>query len=321
VRAEPWEQWDQWLRRSLGSSPVAGVERLAGGSKKGVYRVSLDDGTTVVLYSWDGSENYWPDAGLDPADPFAEASGAALFRDGHDALRDLRVGVPQLLAFDDAGAGAGADLPFAAAVVEDIAGGSLETHLACDPHRAAPALGRLGEALERLHSSRRDDIGKLSRPISGQSCEVVATQRARRHLDAAAKALPELADAQPALVGVLERLLRAVPPRHDHRLIHGELGPDHVLLDAADRPYLIDIEGLMYFDLEWEHAFLRLRFREHYEALRVDGLDDARLRLYGLCLHLSLVAGPLQLLGGPHPEQDVFADIMRSHLIAALEYL
>jgi hypothetical protein len=112
-----------------------------------------------------------------------------------------------------------------------------------------------------------------------------------------------------------------VPPRRDHRLIHGELGPDHVLLDPVDRPYLIDIEGLMYFDVEWEHAFLQLRFREHYEALRVDGLDESRLRLYALCLHLSLVAGPLQLLGGSHPEQDLFADIMRSNLAAALAYL
>jgi hypothetical protein len=229
VLAGPWEQW---LCRSLGSSPVAGAERLAGGSKKGVYRVHIDDGTTVVLYSWDGSENYWPAPESDPTDPFAEASGAALFRDGYDALRGPGVGVPQLLAFDDTTV----ELPFAAAVVEDITGGSLEDCLARDPDRAATALRKLAEALERLHSSRRDDIGKLSYPVSGTSCERIAAQRASRHLDAAAKQLPELAAAQPALVGVLERLLDAVPPRHDHRLIHGELGPDHVLLDAADRP-------------------------------------------------------------------------------------
>jgi hypothetical protein len=271
----------------------------------------------VVLYSWDGSENYWPEAEPDPANPFADASGAALFRDGYDALRGLDVPVPQLLAFDDDPA----DLPFAAAVVEDITGGSLESALARAPDRSAVALGRLAEALERLHSSCRDDIGKLSHPVSGQFCELVATQRARRHLDAAARQLPELAAEQPALVAVLDRLLAAVPRRRDHRLIHGELGPDHVLLDHADQPYLIDIEGLMYFDVEWEHAFLRLRFREHYEALRVDGLDGSRLRLYTLCLHLSLVAGPLQLLGGSHPEQDEFDGIMRSHLSAALGYV
>jgi hypothetical protein len=314
VLAGPWEQW---LRRSIGSSPVAGAERLAGGSKKGVYRIRMDDGSSVVLYSWDGSENYWPEAEPDPANPFADASGAALFRDGYDALRGLDVPVPQLLAFDDDPA----DLPFAAAVVEDITGGSLEAALARAPDRSAVALGRLAEALERLHSSRRDDIGKLSHPVPGQSCELVATQRARRHLDAAAQQLPELAAEQPALVAVLDRLLGAVPPRRDHRLIHGEIGPDHVLLDHAGQPYLIDIEGLMYFDVEWEHAFLRLRLREHYEPLRVDGLDESRLRLYTLCLHLSLVAGPLLLLGGSHPEQQEFDSIMRSHLAAVLGHV
>jgi Phosphotransferase enzyme family len=310
--------WEQWLRRSLGSAPVAGVERLAGGSKKGVYRVRLDDGATVVLYSWAGSESYWPASGSDVAtDPFAEASGPGLFRAAYDALGRLGVPVPQLLAFDDTAA----ELPYAAAIVEDVTGGSLERCLAHDPDRSAAALGRLADALQRLHSSRRDDIGKLSHPVAGESCELVAVQRAKRHLDAAAKQLPELAEARPALLDVLDGLFEAVPPRRDHRLIHGELGPDHVLLDAADKPYLIDVEGLMYFDLEWEHAFLRLRFHEYYAPLRVDGLDEARLRLYALCLHLSLVAGPLQVLGGSHPEQDVFADIMRSNASAALGYL
>jgi hypothetical protein len=310
--------WEQWLRRSLGCPPIAGVERLAGGSKKGAYRVSLDDGTTVVLYSWDGSESYWPAAGSElPSDVFADASGAGLFRAAYDAFGGLGVSVPKLLAFDHTLA----DLPYAAAVVEDIAGGNLEGALAGDPDRVAVALGQLAESLERLHLSRRDDIGKLSHPVSGLSCELIAAQRARRHLDAAARQLPELAAAQPALVDMLERLLGAVPPRRDHRPIHGELGPDHVLLDAAGTPYLIDIEGLMYFDLEWEHAFLRLRFGEHYQALRVDGLDESRLRLYALCLHLSLVAGPLRLLGGSHPDQNDFADIMRSNVSAVLGYL
>jgi hypothetical protein len=309
--------WEQWLRHSLACPPVTGVERLAGGSKKGVYRVRIDGGTTVVLYSWDGSENYWPAAADAAADPFADASGATLFRDGYDALRGLGVPVPALLAFDDTAA----DLSFEVAVVEDVAGGSLEARLVEAPDRAAAALGQLANALDRLHSSRREAIGKLSHPVAGASCALIAVHRARRHLAAAAKSLPELAAAQTALADVLERLLEAVPPRRDHRLIHGELGPDHVLLDPVDRPYLIDIEGLMYFDVEWEHAFLQLRFREHYEALRVDGLDGSRLRLYALCLHLSLVAGPLQLLGGSHPEQDLFADIMRSNLAAALAYL
>ncbi|MEU0751347.1 hypothetical protein ABZ476_33950, partial [Streptomyces albogriseolus] len=39
-------------------------------------------------------------------------------------------------------------------------------------------------------------------------------------------------------------------PRTEHGLIHGELGPDHVLVDASGHPVLIDIEGAMFFDVE-----------------------------------------------------------------------
>ncbi|WP_438267919.1 hypothetical protein [Kitasatospora purpeofusca] len=62
--------------------------------------------------------------------------------------------------------------------------------------------------------------------------------------------------------------------------MHGELGPDHVLVDAAGEPVLIDIEGLMHFDVEWEHVFLRIRFGDQYPSLGgADGLDRHRLDL------------------------------------------
>jgi len=39
---------------------LAGVERLRGGTNKGVYRLSFDDGTCVIGYVWGDAENYWP---------------------------------------------------------------------------------------------------------------------------------------------------------------------------------------------------------------------------------------------------------------------
>jgi hypothetical protein len=37
---------------------LIGVSRLPGGSKKGVYRLTLDDDSTVIVYIWDNAENY-----------------------------------------------------------------------------------------------------------------------------------------------------------------------------------------------------------------------------------------------------------------------
>ncbi|GGZ94758.1 hypothetical protein ACFOOM_27235 [Streptomyces echinoruber] len=75
----------------------------------------------------------------------------------------------------------------------------------------------------------------------------------------------------------------------------------------------------MYFDAEWEHVFLRLRFGPAYDVLRAPGLDGHRLRLYRLALHLSLVAGPLRLLDGDFPEPGPMRGIAEYNLERALE--
>lgn len=101
--------------------------------------------------------------------------------------------------------------------------------------------------------------------------------------------------------------------------MHGELGPDHVLVDADGDPVVIDIEGLMYFDVEWEHVFLRIRLHDDYRPLAVDGLDEDRLALYMLAQRLSLTAGPLRLLDGDFPDRAFMAGIAEHNLNMALE--
>lgn len=64
----------------------------------------------------------------------------------------------------------------------------------------------------------------------------------------------------------MHALASAVRPRARHTLIHGELGPDHVLVGAGGEPVPVDIEGLLYFGPEWEHVFLELRFGPHYAS-------------------------------------------------------
>jgi aminoglycoside phosphotransferase (APT) family kinase protein len=109
-------------------------------------------------------------------------------------------------------------------------------------------------------------------------------------------------------------------PRAAAALVHGELGPDHVLLDRRGEPVLIDIEGAMYFDVEAEHAWMRMRFGGHYAKLSRGGLDEDRLRFYQLCTHLDLVAGPLRIAGTSHPEREWFHGLAEHHLQRALQF-
>jgi hypothetical protein len=62
---------------------IVGVDRLAGGTKKGVYRVALDDRASAVVYVWSAEEDYWdgllPDSSNDSESVFAHSSGIDLF--------------------------------------------------------------------------------------------------------------------------------------------------------------------------------------------------------------------------------------------------
>jgi hypothetical protein len=118
---------------------------------------------------------------------------------------------------------------------------------------------------------------------------------------------------------MLPGLAAAVRPRTEYAVVHGELGPDHVLVDARGNPVVIDIEDLMYFDVEWEHVSLRIRLHDAYRSLRVDGLDENRLALYLLAQRLSLTAGPLRLLDGHFPDRAFMTGIAEHNLKKALE--
>jgi len=334
---------------------VASVTRLAGGSKKGVYRLGCPDGFSAVLYVWSAAEDYWPaDAG--PADArradagradagradasdggdvgvFGHASGLGLFSAAAQRLTEAGVRVPLVYLTDASQALYPADV----ALVEDVRGGTLEELLAADPSAAAPVMERLGEMLRSMWGRRAARVGRVADVAEfgdsvgsgdfgdfsdfgdfgdgvagvaeasgtlGASSEGIVLERALRQLAGAAGRVPSVAAVRPRLDETLRALAASVRPRASYRLIHGELGPDHVSIDDRGQPVVVDIEGAMYFDVEWEHVFLRLRFGRDYERLRVSGLDEHRMSLYALALDLSLIEGPLRLLDGNYPDRE-----------------
>lgn len=305
-----------------GGRRLEAVERLAGGSKKGVYRLVMDDASTAVAYVWDDGENYWPAAPGDDdlTDPFSPGLGLDLFEVAHARLDALGVRVPAIRLTERAGVHGPSDLT----VVEDVREENLQHLMARDPRAAAPVLDRLGEALEAMRRHRAPGYGKVAvvdggGTSRGTSCEGVVLARALRDLAEAASRDPRIDAARVRLEERLRDLAGAVRPRERYAVVHGELGPDHVLVDADGHPVVIDIEGTMYFDVEWEHVFLRIRLGDAYGPLAVAGLDGDRLALYLLAQRLSLTAGPLRLLDGDFPDRATMAGIAEHNLRAALE--
>jgi hypothetical protein len=301
------------------------AERLAGGSKKGAYRLTMDDGGTVLLYAWDDSEDYWhgvlPAGADDPADPFSHASGLTLFEGAARRLTATGVRCPEILFTDRSRALYPADI----AVVEDVAGGRLEALLDKDPVAAERPLAVLAGWLSAMAEIRSPSFGKVAfvdagGRARGTSCAAVMLDRALTELAEIAGRDRRAAAAQGRLTEALHSLAEPIQPRAAASLVHGELGPDHVLLDRRGEPVLIDIEGAMYFDAEVEHVWMRMRFGRHYAQLSRGALDEGRLRLYQLCMHLDLVAGPLRIAGTSHPEREWFRGVAEHHLQRALEF-
>jgi hypothetical protein len=314
-------------RAALGPDrcPVV-VTRLRGGSQKGVYRLFLDDDSTAIVYVWGAAENYWPEtagnARSDLADPFASASALELFESAQRHLAALEVRVPRVYLIDSSREHYPADV----ALLEDIPGDSLEVLLARDPQAMGATMERLADSLAIMHRRPGPRFGKVALldaggVADGESCEQLVRDRALLDLSEAAARDVRIGAVEDQMKDVVLQLAAAVTPRSQYGLIHGELGPDHVLVDQAGEPVLIDIEGLMYFDIEWEHVFLARRFGEHYARLKRPDLDPARLRFYLLAMRLSLVAGPLRLLDGDFPDRDGMLDIVEGNLREALTFL
>ncbi|WP_211293957.1 aminoglycoside phosphotransferase [Lentzea kentuckyensis] len=276
------------------------VARLRGGSKKGVYRLMLDDGTTGIAYVWRASEDYWPEHEYDPL--FGNASGRDLFLTAHTTLSEAGACVPRLVLVDR-------DV----IVVEDLGGDFLEKQL----DGGTEVLERLWDDVQAMHQRLSPRYGRPNslQPADAPPVPDVVLRRALGHLDACCERVPRIAAERSRLETQLRQRHALIEPRTTYGLIHGELGPDHVLV-ADGRPVLIDIEGVMFFDVEWEHVFLELRFGPHYRP--VAGLDPARLSLYRLAQYLSLVEGPLRLLDGDFPHRDAMREIADHNIERAL---
>jgi aminoglycoside phosphotransferase (APT) family kinase protein len=288
------------------------VTRLRGGTKKGVFRLAFPDGSTAIRYVWGGGEGYWP-AESGEADPFADASGLPHFLDAKRHLDAAGVRTPLLV-----------EVGREFAIVEDVAGGTLESALANGSGEAA--LRRLAEMLALMAKVRGRAYGKVGFGEQGGNhaapdCQDVVLVRVLRDLAEAAARDSRVDVVRGRLESLARQWFARLSPRREYALVHGELGPDHVLLTETGEPVVIDIEGLTFFDVEWEHAFLRIRFGDRYPALAVPNLDEDRVAFYTLAQRLSLVSGPLRLVDAGFPDTAAMTGIAEHNLAETLRLL
>ncbi|WP_340004753.1 hypothetical protein MHH52_23755 [Paenibacillus sp. FSL K6-0276] len=153
-----------------------------------------------------------------------------------------------------------------------------------------------------MHTNERHIFGKANNnEIRTEQCHLLHMEN---ELAYASQHMEKIGSNQSKLLDKLYELESRIQPRKQYGFIHGEMGPDHVLVNDKLEPFLIDIEGAMFFDIEHEHIFLEMRFGDFYRYLKNDTLDSDRLLFYQFHHHISLTSAGLKLMHRGFPDQQ-----------------
>lgn len=307
------------VRRVFGNDySIDHVSRMHGGAQKVVYKIDCSNGFSCVLYVWDLSMNYFKE---DIADEEIRdrSFGSELFEANQKYLSQLGVKTPALYDLNKEKDRCSYDY----ALVEYIHGEKAEAYFHhADPRIQDQVFRPLGEMLAMMHARERSAYGKITdQELRTEHCHRMQLDNAQKQLRYASRHIDIIRNHYDKLLDTLHELESQIQPRQKYGFIHGELGPDHVLFNDRLEPYIIDIEGAMFFDIEHEHSFLEFRFGDFYRYVKKDSLDPQRMLFYRFHHHISLISGGLKLLHRGFPDERFAKELTKHHTECALRFI
>ncbi|WP_018754888.1 phosphotransferase [Paenibacillus terrigena] len=297
---------------------VTDMVRLHGGAQKVIYRLNCSNGFSCVLYVWDLTMNFFQEE-IESNGADHRSYGSDLFAMNNRFFKEQGIRTPALYDLNQDQT----KYPFDYALVEYMEGQKAEVYFHESDTRVQDALfHQIGDMLAGMHGNIRQTFGKVNdREEARENCHLLQKKDAENQLLYASQYIEPIKAHYSQLLDMLHVLASRIAPRNRYGFIHGELGPDHILVNQQLEPYLIDIEGAEFYDIELEHSFLELRFGEYYRYLKHDTLDPNRMAFYRFYYHISLTAGGLKLLHRGFPDQQFARDLAAYHSRCALGYL
>lgn len=312
----------QPLRQVFGNRcEIAGVEQFKHGARKQVFFIDLKQPQDrCVLYIWHDLNHYFSEReGIDTTQ--SDASAPTLFKVNAAYLLKNSINVPRIYHMGQLASG------YDFALVEFIAGGNF-TEFATDasPSARNTVLKQIGAMTRKLNHTQRDYPGTLLDISSqqSQSCIEITLQRALLELAAASETHKNVAKHKMRIEHKLRELSAHLAPRTTYHLIHGELGLEHILIRKADQTvYFIDIDGLKFFDVEVEHAFMKVRFSTpiYEQYFMREDLDIARMEFYEFALYVSFIYAGTRFILKNYEDQEWAQGLFSSNLAKVLKSL
>lgn len=264
------------------------MTRILGGAQKYTYLAETDTGFCFIIYIWDKSTSYFT---YNEKEDIFSSSSAELFKLNNDLMIQYNVLTPKLY-FMDRSRG---DQDYEYAFAEYIDGTDMDDIISRHSERLPKVLDSLKASITNLHKVKSEFAGQLNR-MQTEEFDIIgySFKLALKNIEYLKVADDSNRKLYMEVWEKLRELTRGLQKRQEYTFIHGELGPNHVMVDKYDNAYLIDIEGGKYCDLEEEASFLKIRFGKLFENLD-NGLDPKRMEFYHIGHCLNNLSGAIQL--------------------------
>lgn len=310
----------EYVKQIFGNNySVTKVSKMEGGAQKVVYKLDFTRGFSCILYVWDLTMNYFREEII--TDQInAQSYGSGLFEVNNRYFIEHSIRTPLLYNMNRSKV----QYDFDYALVEYIPGQAAEAYFGHPDTKIQDLIfEQIGDMINRMHRGESGTYGKPDQTASSQkACHLNQLYNGIDQLSYASEHHEVIRKNHGKLLDKLYELETRITPRRRYGFIHGELGPNHVLVtEERLTPCFIDIEGAEFYDIEHEHSFLEMRFGGYYRYLMNDQLDENRMRFYKFHHHLSLISGGLKLLQRGFPDQQLARGILDCHTEYALQYI
>ncbi len=272
--------------------------RILGGAQKHTYLATTQNEFKFVIYIWDQSTSYFS---YDEEKDIFLSSSVKLFELNNKKMSELGVRVPKLYYMDRSKN----EQQYAYAFVEYIDGVDMDTIIAKEPERLGAVLQSLRKNISKLHQIKNETVGKLEH-LQSKDFNIIdfSLEGAKKNITY----LMEMDEENKTLYLIIEKkiyeLAKGMIPRNEYTFIHGELGPNHVMVNENNEAVLIDIEGAKYVDIEEEVSFLKIRFNEYYADIHNSTVDEKRMKFYHICHCLGNLSGAIELKAKGYYDMD-----------------
>lgn len=265
------------------------MKRVLGGAQKHTYLAETENNFKFIIYIWDKSTSYFS---YDCKKDVFSSSSAQLFEENNKFMMQHNVNVPKLYYMDRSKE----NQEYEYAFVEYIDGIDMDEIISKYPERLHFVLPSLKNSIDNLHNIKSAVVGQLNNFQTSEFNIIdFSFNSAQKDIDYLIQVDDKNKELYSELSDILCQSTQSMTTRDEYTFIHGELGPNHVIVDESNNAFLIDIEGAKYCDLEEETSFLKIRFGNNYKNLINKQLDQKRMEFYHLCHCLGNLSGAIKL--------------------------